>query len=338
MNFLPQYVLGIDVSKWQSTMSWDITKAAGAQYAFIRAGSINSSTGVCYTDDQFERNAALAPEYLPCGFYWYFRPNLSVVLQADYFINLIGSKKWTLRPVIDIEEDGGLLAATVRDRLKQMANLIHAALGIWPLIYTRTSFFDPNVATDPMWPTLDLFIARYDETLSHPWGDGLYDPRDWATWVFWQFSADGNFQGSTFGASSKHIDLDYFNGTLEQLMAYLGIEPPVEIPVMQTLLLTKHLSISGSGIVSFTVPENEVWTINTTTVKIAGAANTLRVFVTSPSNISAVIGEICSVSASASYPIESNLYLDPGYKIQAKALDCSASSILTFSVVGAKMT
>ena len=61
---------GIDVSKWQLVMDWMKAKSAGAQFSFIRAGSI-SIGGTLYTDYQFERNAEIAPDFMPVGFYWY---------------------------------------------------------------------------------------------------------------------------------------------------------------------------------------------------------------------------------------------------------------------------
>ena len=36
-------VNGIDVSKWQGEIDWSKAKYAGAQFAIIRAGSINQS-------------------------------------------------------------------------------------------------------------------------------------------------------------------------------------------------------------------------------------------------------------------------------------------------------
>ena len=44
---MTDYVLGCDVSKWQGDMDWQKCAAAGAKYAFIRAGSITLNTGEC---------------------------------------------------------------------------------------------------------------------------------------------------------------------------------------------------------------------------------------------------------------------------------------------------
>ena len=49
---------GIDISHWQKKMDWAKAKAAGVQFAIIRAGSVDNATGVCYTDYEFENNVA----------------------------------------------------------------------------------------------------------------------------------------------------------------------------------------------------------------------------------------------------------------------------------------
>jgi hypothetical protein len=51
-------------------------------------------------------------------------------------------------------------------------------------------------------------------------------------WTFWQYSATGD--GLAFGAESKAIDLNVFNGTLEELRKFAGIggttNPPTNPP------------------------------------------------------------------------------------------------------------
>ena len=76
---------------------------------------------------------------------------------------------------------------------------------------------------------LDDWIARYT-TLPLPWGNpgdsASLKPRDWDSWVFWQFSADGNGRGPEFGAQSASIDLNYFNGDETDFRVYCGYAEP----------------------------------------------------------------------------------------------------------------
>ena len=222
--------LGIDVSKWQKFMNWLIASSAGARFAFIRAGSI-SVGGEIYTDYQFERNARIAPDYMPIGFYWYFRPYHDPVKQGNYFCDLIKDKRWKLPPVIDLEVAGNLSPLDVTTRTGTFALTINDRLGVLPILYSRAYWLNKNTVTNDLLKLLDLWIARYTSK-SKPWGN-LFDfpgikPRDYDDWKFWQWSADGNGRGAEFGAESKSIDLDYFNGDQAALDKYTDntVPPP----------------------------------------------------------------------------------------------------------------
>lgn len=46
----------------------------------------------------------------------------------------------------------------------------------------------------------------------------------WPKWTFWQFTAHGD--GPAFGMESSNVDLDVFNGSLDDLYRYAGMTPP----------------------------------------------------------------------------------------------------------------
>lgn len=239
-TFLPQYLLGIDVSKWQGIMNWEKALVnGGAKFALIRAGFAGSSPGI-YEDSQFERNSNLAPLYLPTGFYWFFRPTTDPIIQANFFCNLIKEKAWEIRPVIDVEVADNVTPHNLRIAIESFVKRVEYHLNVKPqIVYTRTTFWNPYVEDSDFWETLDLFIARYDETLTHPWGDNQFKPRDWNDWRFWQFSCKGD--GSAFGAESMSIDLDYFNGLEEDFEEY--IEGEVPPPPAPTIVETYQLKV-----------------------------------------------------------------------------------------------
>jgi lysozyme len=214
-------LLGIDVSKWQGEMDWHKARSAGARFAFIRAGSITEVQGVCYTDFQFERNARIAPDYMPIGFYWYFRPQHDPIKQANYFCSLIRGKRFLMPPVIDLETTGGLAPFQVTEQARQFIFEVYNRLNKWCLMYSRALWLNNNTISDELWKILDLWIARYIN-LAGPWADGHCIPRDYLTWRFWQKSADRNGRGPEFGAKSRSIDIDYFNGEAEDFDKYLG--------------------------------------------------------------------------------------------------------------------
>ena len=43
-------------------------------------------------------------------------------------------------------------------------------------------------------------------------------------WTFWQYTASGD--GPAFGAESKAIDVNLFNGSMEDLKKFAGISGP----------------------------------------------------------------------------------------------------------------
>ncbi|MBE9479817.1 MAG: glycoside hydrolase family 25 protein [Chloroflexi bacterium] len=228
-------LLGVDVSKWQGKMDWNKCRSAGSNYAFIRAGSINNSTGECYTDYQFEVNQAAA-ELMPIGFYWYFRPNHDPIKQANYFCDLIKDKKRKLKAVLDWETTGGLSPPQNTDRAAMFVLRINELLGALPILYSRAYWLNKNTITDDFMMLLNLWIARYTFK-SKPWGNLLpypdlpgIKPRDYNSWTFWQWSAGGNGRGPEFGASSKSIDLDYFNGDQIAFNEYIGEPLPDPYP------------------------------------------------------------------------------------------------------------
>ena len=227
-------VIGIDVSKWQKKMDWPKAKQAGAKFAFIRAGSINSITGNCYEDYQLRRNAELAPEQMVgcIGFYFYFRPKYSPIKQADYFWSLIRDYEWGAL-VVDCEVKDTQYN-TIRENTRTMAAAIADMCdGQKSIIYTRASYWN-SVIGNQSWASLyDLWIARYNSYINHPWGDGYCEPLGWDDWVFWQYSADNNGMGSTYGGQSASMDLNYFNGDLQGLNEYFGVddEPSYDVEI-----------------------------------------------------------------------------------------------------------
>jgi len=239
-------LLGIDVSKWQGEIDWHKARSAGARFAFIRAGSI-STLGQLYTDYKFERNARIAPDFFPIGFYWYFRPNFDAVQQANYFCSLIRGQRYLLPPVLDLETTGDESPGEITDAASQFIYQVYARLNAWCLLYSRGLWLNANTVSDDIWSLVDLWVARYIN-LSGPWSDNKCKPRDFDQWKFWQKSAGGNGQGPRFGARSKSIDIDYFNGDQAAFDHYVGVGKTGLVRVTASLAASLRSSPEGAAI------------------------------------------------------------------------------------------
>jgi len=229
-------ILGIDVSKWQGEMNWPKAREAEAKFAFIRAGSINKDTGICYEDYQLKRNAELAPEQMDdrIGFYWYFRPKHSPIKQADYFYNLIRNYEPSAL-VVDCEAAGAPYA-TIRKNTEIMASEVAQMIELdTATIYTRASYWNSTMGYQSWAYMYYLWIARYNSYITHPWGDGYCKPLGWDDWVFWQYSADGNGMGPKYGGNCTSMDLNHFNGDMRELNQYFGVDDAPTYPIDLTL-------------------------------------------------------------------------------------------------------
>lgn len=95
------YKRGIDVSQWQGVIDWAKVKAAGIQFAMIRAGY-----GQNNIDPQFERNISECNRLgIPCGIYWfsYAYTEAMAIREAEYALAAVEPYKLEYPIAFDYE-------------------------------------------------------------------------------------------------------------------------------------------------------------------------------------------------------------------------------------------
>lgn len=207
-------VKGIDVSYWQSNVDWPRVAEDGVKFAFIRV-----SDGLNHVDTKFERNWAGARDQgILRGAYQFFRSNQDPIAQANLLIEKVGQlEAGDLPPVIDVESRDGQSAATIRRKVGQWLDHVEAALGVRPIVYTGPYFWRDQVSgadfdDHPLW------IAHYGTSCP-------YVPPTWTSWTFHQHSSSGRVRGI-----SGNVDMNVFNGTLNELLALTAGGTPVPTP------------------------------------------------------------------------------------------------------------
>jgi lysozyme len=207
-------VHGIDVSYYQGEVSWSEVAAAGYGFAIAR---INHSD---FMDPEFDRNwAGIKEAGMLRGAYQYFEPGEDVAWQAQVVIDKLGVLgPGDLPAVIDVETDGGLPPAEVAQAVGEWLALVEAGTGKKPIIYTGKYFWQDNVAS-PDYADYPLWHAQYPNACQPPAAPppdcGCANTADqWSQLVFWQYSSSGSVPGI-----SGNVDLDVFNGTIEDLEA-----------------------------------------------------------------------------------------------------------------------
>ena len=203
-------VEGIDVSYYQGAVDWPAVKRAGKVFAIARV-----SDGTRVRDTQFARNwRNMKAAGLVRGVYQFFRPAQDPTEQANLLIEQVraagGFEASDLPPVIDVESQDGVSAATLQARMHTWLQRVEAATGQRPIIYTAnfmSSLVGNGFTAYPLW------VANYGATCP-------LMPSNWAQWKFWQYSSTGRVAGI-----SGNVDVNKWNGTLAQLQAFAGTAP-----------------------------------------------------------------------------------------------------------------
>ena len=102
--------LGIDVSKWNGEIDWAKVKAAGVEFAIVRAGYRGSKTGALVEDPCFKANMKGAAENgIPVGVYFFTQAvnEVEAVEEASAVIELVREFELELPVFIDTEGAGG---------------------------------------------------------------------------------------------------------------------------------------------------------------------------------------------------------------------------------------
>ena len=210
-------VLGVDVSKWQGDIDWGKVKER-AQFVFVR-----SAYGT-YRDGQFQTNwAAAKAAGIARGAYLYYYPVVDPGQQARAVIEALDGDYGELPLVVDVEEPKAPRPWTdaMVSNLRWCLDILERFSRRRPIIYTAGWYWNAYLGEQPWASQYPLWLAWYPKV----WTPDLRPtpPKHWvnAGYRFWQYSSTG--PGGEYGAQSEYIDLDLFNGSLDELRS-LGTE------------------------------------------------------------------------------------------------------------------
>lgn len=241
-------VRGIDVSQWQGTIQWSRLPGAGVRFAIIRL-----SNGMSL-DTRFAENWAGAQRAgVLRGAYHYFNATQSGTTQANFFLDQLQARGFgdgDLPPMLDVEfvnvdsnGDGtndrpSVTPAVYQSRLREWINTVRARVGRDPIIYTGGYYWDSWVQSSE-WAALPLFHAEYPSySTRRSWSDPVpnagcarYVSNHWPRYSFWQYAGDNTVASTLGGAGtfgSSAVDMDVFDGTLDELRALARVRPTLD--------------------------------------------------------------------------------------------------------------
>lgn len=198
--------LGIDVSKWNGEIDWEIVKAEGVDFAIIRCGYRGSSSGLLIEDPFFYKNLTGAKKVgIKVGLYFFTQATnlVEAVEEASMAVSLLGGTKIEYPVFIDTEGAGGngradnLDPGTRTAVVNAFCQTIQNA-GLDAGVYSGRNWYYNNLIVDQM-DAPNIWLAEYRQT---PLYEGRYD--------MWQYTSSGSVAG--------------IEGRVDLNISYLGIE------------------------------------------------------------------------------------------------------------------
>ena len=232
-------VPGIDVSYWNSGIDWPKVRATGQRYVFAKASEADS-----YKDPTLDDNWVGAKSAgVLRGAYHFFRCGVDPERQAKNYIDYLKSLNddGELPPVLDLEVSDGVPNHKIIPSVKTWLDLVEAAFGKKPIIYSGFYFLKDSFSVagggPPSWAKdYPLWIAQYPNQYVDGMSPSL--PPGWFKWTFWQYSEKGKINGI-----NANVDLNVFNGSLEELYKFAGANIITEEPKTPK----KHKIVAGDS-------------------------------------------------------------------------------------------
>lgn len=196
-------IQGIDVSHYQKAIDWEKVANAGVQFAYAKA-----SEGASFTDPMFATNfAGIRGAGLLRGAYHFFDAGAAPLEQVACFLKVLGPPVASdLPPMLDLESGESKDGPTIVSGALQWLDQVQKAVGRTPVLYCSASFWTDVLGNPEQLMEFPFWIANY--TLA----DQPTLPAGRASYALWQYAQTGTVDGI-----STHVDLDWFNGSLDQL-------------------------------------------------------------------------------------------------------------------------
>lgn len=146
------------------------------------------------------------------GAYHYFIPKTDARKQADFFIRTVQLAKGDLPPVLDVETTGKQSPQELKTAVKTWLDRVEAHYGVKPILYTSYKFKKRYLS--------DSIFNAYPYWIAHYYVDSV---RYEGKWHFWQHTDVGTVPGI-----EEEVDLNVFNGTMEELLELTLKTPCIE--------------------------------------------------------------------------------------------------------------
>jgi lysozyme len=214
---------GFDLSAGDGKVDFQKAKAAGITFMYTKASQR-------VVDATYYRNmdGGKSVGFLRGAFH-YLDLGESELTQADRFINTIKNDIGELPPVLDFEQDpNGLSFPSMTKSIRQgkawnFVDKVQKALGVKVGIYSGYYYWGSWGDLGLGWTPCPFWLAWWatEAYIKFKTG-GTGAPLPWKDWKFWQF---GLVNGPTYGVEALSLDMNVYNGTIDELKAWAKPAP-----------------------------------------------------------------------------------------------------------------
>ena len=224
-------VVGTDVSFYQNDLETPkrinfVKMRTHAEFTIIRAGQNT------WMDRDIKNNWKDAKTAgIPRGSYWFYDSRAEPKRQANLWMEALAGDLGELPLFLDLEESYGGRFGGWHGWMAFLEQLKNLAPGKEIGIYTGYYYFRGQAPNPTSQPSDLAYFLQYPLWIANYRTSSPKVPLPWKPneWLFWQYTAVGN--GALYGAESKGIDLNIFNGSLKDFRTRFKLVPQPLPPV-----------------------------------------------------------------------------------------------------------
>ncbi len=196
-------VFGIDLSKYNGAVDWNLVKESGVEFVMLRIASRGYGTGVINLDENFVANATAAKEHgIYVGGYFYSQAvtEAEAVEEASYAVGAVLNYGINYPIAIDVEYVENDTSRTEKLSVNERTNIVKAfcdtvkQYGFKPVIYANRDMLIGGLSLSTL-KDYDIWLSDRNEYPDFPY-----------RYTMWQYSQSGSINGI---AGSVDLDISF---------------------------------------------------------------------------------------------------------------------------------
>lgn len=222
--------LGIDVNHWQGEFDFNKAKEKGVKFVIGRINEYSGADNGLFFDIRARENREkLKDTELAVGGYSPLSPIHDAEKQASFYLDWYTRNEVQFPPIVSFEDCAYQESAEYMWKLLRWLEMAEKETGRKPIINTSENFLANFDRRKTMWMSrYPLWINCVRKT------NNPTLPKEWDKYTLWRYSDNGSYPrhkasktgfGTEWGSSSPQLNMNFFNGTDDELLAFCNLAP-----------------------------------------------------------------------------------------------------------------